>query len=172
VNRQINTIAQYDRARGYDAAAAAAEASWSRADQAIAAASDPSVTPPSPFNGVKWTPGVITWSFATNAGSPTAPFSGSIGAQYQSIVEAAIQTWAAATGLTFQQVSDSPASDIRIGWADFQTSESGEVGYTSWGGTEGFPGSAMVRLEDPSEDRLVAGMSPLLRYRQESLRER
>src|SRR5580700_7835807 len=74
---------------------------------------------------------VITWSFASGSGTSTSPISGSVQSQYQAVIERAIQTWAAATGLTFTQVPASAASDIQIGWGDFDTTSSGTVGYTS-----------------------------------------
>lgn len=89
------------------------------------------------FEGVKVSGDVVTWSFATGPGPADAPFSGTIGAAYKAAIEQGFQAWAAASGLTFEEVPDSASSDIRIGWGDFDTA-SGVVGYTSFsqaGGT-------------------------------------
>jgi predicted Zn-dependent protease len=108
---------------------------------------------------------VITWSFASGSGTSTSPISGSVQSQYQAVIERAIQTWAAATGLTFTQVPASAASDIQIGWGDFDTTSSGTVGYTSSAGDNaGQIQSVIVRLEDPAEDPLIAGIGGALTY--------
>ncbi len=83
------------------------------------------------YESAKWDNNVITWSFANSPGSTSSPFSGYIGTQYQSLVEKAFQAWAEASGLTLEEVLDSQQSDIRIGWGDFDTSDSGVVGFTS-----------------------------------------
>jgi hypothetical protein len=161
----MNVVGQYDLAHGYTTAAATADAAWSRAQQAIAAATNPAVSPPSPFNGIRLTGPVITWSFASGSGTPTSPISGSVQAQYQAVIEQAIQTWATATGLTFTQVPASATSDIQIGWGDFETNSSGTVGYTSSAGDNaGQIQSVIVRLEDPAEDPLIAGVGGALTY--------
>jgi hypothetical protein len=157
--RTMNTVAQYDLSQGDTNGALASDAAWSRSEQAVAAAANPAVSPPPPFNGIHWKGPVVTWSFAVGSGTGDAPFSGSIQPQYQAAIEQAIETWAAATGLTFEEVPDSAASDIRIGWGTFDTSVSGTVGNTSadgYGSGEE-PSSLIVRLEDPSQDKLVAG---------------
>ena len=156
VARTMNTVAQYDLSVGDTAGAAAANQSWNQASAAIAASSNPSAAPPSPFNGIALGGPVVKWSFADNTQAAASPyFSGAIGQQYQATIEQALQTWSAASGLTFVQVADSAAPEIQIGWGDLGTSQSGLVGYTSW-----VPGSNQpidVRLEDPTEDALVAG---------------
>jgi len=103
------------------------------------------------LEGPKWSTQVVTWSFATAEG----PFSGAIGAAYQSTIEAAITRWAQATGLTFQQASDTAATDVRIGWGTFSGSQVGETDYSyQLGGNETFIAGTTVRLEDPSADPL------------------
>lgn len=79
-------------------------------------------------------------------------------AQYQGSIEQAIDAWAAATGLTFEEVPASAGADITIGWGDFDTADTGVVGFTSLQQAGGFilPG-AVVRLEDPSETPLLTG---------------
>ena len=77
-------------------------------------------------------------------------------AQYQPVVEQAIETWAAASGLTLQEVANPAAADIEIGWGDFDTSDSNVIGYTTMQQSGGHlqPG-VIVRMEDPDETALV-----------------
>ena len=162
----IDVIAQYDRAQGNAAGAVRAEAALTEANQAIAGAAGPTIVPaPSPFEGAKWSQPVITWSFATGSGPAGSPFSSTIQAQYQAAIEQAIQTWANATGLTFEEVPNSTASDIRIGWGEFDTADSGVIGLTSYQALAGQlrPG-VIVRLEDPSQDAIVTGADGTLSY--------
>ncbi len=166
VARAMNVIAQYDVSHGFKAAATTADAAWSRTNHAIAAAAQATGTQPSPFNGIQWAPGsVITWSFASPSDTGANPVSDAVQAQYQAIIEQALQTWSAATGVTFQQVANSSAADFQIGWGDFETNVSGTVGYTSYAGISGGQAqSLLVRLEDPSEDPLIAGADGALTY--------
>jgi hypothetical protein len=163
----IHVIAQYDRALGNAVGAAAAEeVGLGQAEQAIAAADAPTTTPaPSAFEGAKWSQPVITWSFATGPGPAGSPFSSTIQAQYQAAIEQAIQTWATASGLTFEEVPDSAASDIRVGWGNFDTADSGVIGLTNYQALAGQlqPG-VIVRLEDPSQDAIAAGANGTLSY--------
>jgi predicted Zn-dependent protease len=108
---------------------------------------------------------VVTWSFATSPGPQTAPFSGDIQAEYQTAVEEAFETWAKAAGITLEEVPDSSTVDIRVGWGDFDTAASGLVGYTTFSSNSGVtaPG-VIVRLEDPSNDPLIAGSGGSLTY--------
>ena len=162
----MNVVGQFDLAHGYTVAASGADAAWNNMKQAIAAAASPGKIPaPSPFEGAKWTTPVITWSFATSPGPNAAPFSGYIQPQYQAAVTQAIQTWAKAAGLKLEQVSDSSASDIRIGWGNFDTGTSGLIGYTSFQSENGQmqPG-VVVRLENPAQDPIITGPGHALIY--------
>jgi predicted Zn-dependent protease len=118
------------------------------------------------YEGAKWnSASVITWSIADRPGTADSPFSGYMGSQYEALVHEAFQIWAAASGLTFEEVADSNQSDIRLGWGDFNTSSTGVVGYTTCEAESGQlqPG-AIIRLEDPSQDSLVAGKGNTLIY--------
>lgn len=162
----IDVIAQYDRSHGFTAAAMEAEAARKEANQLIAAAgTSPGSQPLSPFEAAKWTDKVITWSFASGPGTPTSPFSGSISSQYQAVIKQAVQTWAKASGLTFEQVSGSAASDIRIGWGNFGTAQSGVIGFTSGQiiGDQMQPG-VIIRLENPAETALVSTAGSAFTY--------
>ena len=118
------------------------------------------------FEGAKWSAGsVITWSISNGPGTADAPFSGYMGAQYKGIVQQAFQTWASASSLSFVEVPDSPQSDIRLGWGTFNTSATGVVGHTAGLALSGqmLPGT-IIRLEDPTQDPLVAGAGDILTY--------
>ena len=96
----MNAVAQFDLGHGYTGAAEAARSAWARSEQAVAAADHRTgVVSTSPFIGFKWSEPVITWSFATSDGDPASPFSGSIQAQYQPVIEKAVQAWASAAGI-------------------------------------------------------------------------
>jgi predicted Zn-dependent protease len=162
----VGTIAQYDTTQvNAPLAAAAAEAAQLETTfvSQLQAGSD-GVTSPF-FEGAKWGSNVITWSLATSAGTTASPFSSYIGSQYEALVQEAFQEWAAASGLTFVQVADSSNSDIRIGWGDLNTASSGVVGYTSYQQQSGvLQPNVIVRLEDPSQNALVAGANNTLTY--------
>ncbi len=118
------------------------------------------------YEGAKWNTGTaITWSIAKSQGTAEAPFSGYMGQEYEGLIARAFQTWSAASGLTFQEVADSPAVDIRLGWGQFHTASSGVVGHTVCQAIDGvmLP-NGIVRLEDPSEEPLVAGNGAVLTY--------
>jgi predicted Zn-dependent protease len=153
----IGVIASFDMGVPDVPAARAAQAARQQAFASAATAADAGQGAAN-FEGAQWTGNVITWSFATGAGPQSSPFSGAIGSRYKAVIEQAFQTWAAASGLTFEEVPDSSASDIRVGWGDFDTGQSGVVGYTSYQQQNGAmqPGT-IIRLEDPSQDALVTG---------------
>jgi hypothetical protein len=121
-------------------------------------ATNPGMADTAYYEGTKWNSNVITWSLADSTGTSGSPFSSYMGAQYDALVEQAFQEWGAASGLTFEQVSDSSQSDIRIGWGNFNTTSSGVVGYTSYEyQNDQLDPNVIIRLEDPSQDSLVTG---------------
>ena len=69
------------------------------------------------LEGAKWSSTNVTYSFATStyANDASAPFSNAITGNYQGSIQWALQQWASVTPLTFTQVADSHAADIRIG---------------------------------------------------------
>jgi hypothetical protein len=126
--------------------------------QADVVANSPAVTfEDASLEGAKWGSQVITWSLATTTGPSTAPFSGYISGDYLSAIQSAFATWSAATGITFEQVADSAQSDVRIGWGSFLTSTTGILGYTGYKHQGTDMTSAIIRLEDPTQDALVSG---------------
>jgi hypothetical protein len=122
--------------------------------------------PAIPYEGAKWnTASVVTWSIARTPGTADAPFTGYMGSQYETLVQRAFETWAAASGLKFQQVPDSTASDLRLGWGKFDTASTGIVGHTACQALAGeMMPNGIIRLEDPSQDALVSGPGNTLIY--------
>jgi hypothetical protein len=129
------------------------------------------------FEGPVWGSDVVTWSFAQNNYPADAadPFSASVSGPYQATVLAALQRWQGVSGVTFDQVADSPNTDIRIGFGDLpssneigetdflHTADSINVSKTAPDGTL-FQPDVLVRLEDPSIDPLTAGAGGVLTY--------
>ena len=153
----ISQISAWDVGHGQIGAAAAAQAASFQAGLTALSPASAGILSPS-VTTARWSGGVITWSFGVGAGTVASPFSGAIGAQYQSLVEGAFAAWAAATGLKFMEVADSAAADIRIGWGDFGTATSGVLGYTASPVKSGaLQAGAVIRLEDPSQLALTAG---------------
>ena len=162
---KVNTISSYDQNQGYTKAAAAADASWSRTAQVIKAATVPGTTTPSALATARWGSSTVTWSFSDGPKSGPDPISGSLQSEYQVAVAQAFQTWAAASGITFKEVADGAKSDITIGWGELDPSASGLLGYTDASVRSGVlqPG-ATIRLEDPSQDALIAGSNGSYTY--------
>ncbi|HEY0207394.1 MAG TPA: matrixin family metalloprotease [Acetobacteraceae bacterium] len=111
------------------------------------------------LEGAKWSTTGITYSFATANYSVDSsdPFSSSIAGGYQSSIQWALQQWASVTPLTFTQVADSLAADIRIGFGILNTPSTGVIGQTNlrWTSTGTFVPDEVVRLEDPNQFALV-----------------
>ena len=117
------------------------------------------------FEGPKWRPGPITWSFADTTyatDQAKSPFSSPISsAAYQATVEQAIQKWATVSGLVFQRLPDtaipSNAADIRIGFGKFgavplgSTGTVGQTNYSYYTLDQSFVSDIIIRVEDPSE---------------------
>jgi len=156
VNKNIGSIAQYDLNNGDTIAATAAETALQQA-HAIATSTPTTGTGSAVLEGAKWDQQVITWSLADSSGTNSAPFSSYMGSSYESTVKDAFNAWAAADpGIKFEEVSDSSQSDIRIGFGNFDTANSGVVGYTSYNANNGqMDPDAIIRLEDPTDDPLA-----------------
>jgi predicted Zn-dependent protease len=158
----IGTIAHYDLAQGdttgaqvaqrgrLEAAAAAQAAQSGKAGSAV-------------LDGARWDSHLITWSLASTANATTS--SVYMDAEYEKAAQDAFAKWGSASGLSFQEVTDSAHSDIRIGWDNFDTSNSGVVGYTSFHRHDGqMPSDTRIRLEDPTQLSLVRGADGQLTY--------
>ena len=112
------------------------------------------------FLGPVWRPGPITWSFADftyPADQAKSSFSDplSLIPSAQAVVAQAIQEWANVSGLTFQQVADTPdpnaAADIRIGFGKFDAATTREIGETDYAIGPYFRPDTIIRMEDPTE---------------------
>ena len=161
----IGVIASFDVASGNPAAAHAAEAARLQAEQSAQASSSMQSQMSANFEGAKWSGKTITWSLAEGPGTDALPFSGYLSSAYKPLIEKAFQQWAAASGLTFQEVQDSTSADIRIGWGKFDTATSGVIGYTGYQTSAGqFQPNTIIRLEDPQQDPLVTGKDGQLTY--------
>ena len=114
------------------------------------------------FEAGKWNSNVITWSLASSPGTTGSPFSAYMGAPYTALVQQAFNSWASASGLTFEQVADSSRSDIRLGWDNLNTTSSGVAGYTSYQYQNGqLQPDVIVELENPSQNALSGSGSNL-----------
>ncbi|MYM37529.1 matrixin family metalloprotease [Duganella sp. FT94W] len=96
---------------------------------------------------------VVTWSLASGKGTKAAPFSDYMSPANEAAVRAAFGAWAAAApGITFQEVDDSSQADIRVGYGQFDTADSGIIGYTSLQKQNGvIQSNTIVRVEDPNQ---------------------
>ena len=107
------------------------------------------------LEGAKWSDTNITYSFATFTYGDDAsdPFSGAITGDYQRSIQWALQQWSSVAPLTFTQVADSQAADIRIGFGALGTPSTGVIGQTNlrWTGAGTFVPDQVVRLEDPGQ---------------------
>ena len=117
--------------------------------------------------GPRWPSTTITWSFADPARRSDGGFSGAIGGVHREVVLGAVQSWAKVSGLTLQQVDDTVAADVRIGWGQFGTSAArytiGETAYSYFEDDPFVPG-VRVRLQDPSSHTLVPDADGTLTY--------
>ena len=108
------------------------------------------------LEGPRWQAQPITWAFATYqyaSDLATAPFShvmvpGVIAAE----VAQAFSTWADVSGLALQQVTDSSAPSIRVGFGAFNPAITHQLGQTNYRYSgSSFAPDVVVRLEDPTE---------------------
>lgn len=149
----IGSIAQNDLSQGDYVGASAAETGRRQASESAASLGQGT----SLLEKAKWDSNVITWSMAND--QETAE-----GGEYEADVKNAFATWAAASGLTFEEVSNSSPSDISIGFADLNTDSSGVIGYTSLKEHEGIMSKANIQLEDPTKNALITGSDGELIY--------
>jgi predicted Zn-dependent protease len=168
VSANVSGIAQYVVANGDTNASQAAEIAELDAYAQETYSSSGATNPASyAYEGAKWATKTITWSFANSAGTAASPFSSYVtSTQYQNLVKQAFAAWGAAGGLTLTQVSDSTSADIRVGFGDFSTATSGIAGYTAYQQNSSLQiqPDAILRLEDPTQNALVAGAGGALEY--------
>ncbi|GAA4486783.1 beta strand repeat-containing protein [Gluconacetobacter asukensis] len=156
VTKPVNAIGQYDLSHGLSADAA--DMAWSLDEQAIRAGTgDPGAVAPSLLvGGLVDSHHPVTWSFSETAPRGIPLYGGTIQGAYQAAVEQALDTWSKASGIDFEQVSDSASSDIRIGWGNLDTTNTGVAGVTLLRASAGTlrPGT-MIELETPLQDPLT-----------------
>ncbi|MFG1400195.1 matrixin family metalloprotease [Roseixanthobacter pseudopolyaromaticivorans] len=147
----IGAIAAADLAARNPTAAVAAEAARL---QAMTAANSPVLAGLSAaaFEGPKWTSltatPTITWSLSVPSGGE--------GGQLEGEIQQAFATWGQASGLQFKEVAGETSADIQVGWKDFDTAATGELGYTEFSAERGsIQHGARIFLEDPAQDALI-----------------
>lgn len=114
--------------------------------------------------GPRWASRSLTWSYASPgaASDALAPFSSAIADPYKGDVQAAFDAWAAASGLRFTLVPDSPEAGIRVGFGTFSD---GQIGQTdSRSDSSGLLPGVVVRVQDPAATPLVPSGTGGLRY--------
>nr|WP_241022450.1 matrixin family metalloprotease [Burkholderia sp. Se-20373] len=80
-------------------------------------------------------------------------------------VKSAFSTWAAASGLKFEEVETSSTADIRLGWANLDTAQTGAVGFTLYQADHGvFAPGVRIQLESPNQNALTSGEDGQLTY--------
>ncbi|MDE1150871.1 MAG: matrixin family metalloprotease [Azospirillaceae bacterium] len=144
LGQDIGSIAQRDLASGDQTAAAVAVAGLQQA-AAVAALTPTDGTGSAVLEGAKWDSQVVTWAVGSGVD--------------ESVVAQAFATWGAATGITFQEVTDPSQANIDVQAADLDTADSGVVGYTTDHTADGAITQATVRVEDTGETALVTDAS-------------
>ncbi|WP_145754748.1 matrixin family metalloprotease [Nitrospirillum amazonense] len=140
VGKDIGAIASYDLANSNQAGATAAEAGLKQA-ASIANGTATDGTGSAVLEGAKWDSQVVTWSAGAGVDEAAAL--------------QAFASWAQATGLTFQEVSDPSKANIQIDAADLGTDTTGIVGYTTYAAKDGALAHATVRVESTDQTALV-----------------
>ncbi|WP_414441443.1 matrixin family metalloprotease [Burkholderia sp. 22PA0106] len=149
LSSNVAAIAQFDQSQGNGIAAMAAQNGLAQAAEMSRDTEAASGAGPNVLEGARWNVPTITWSFNDTSGSQ--------GSQYESEIEQAFATWAAASGLNFEEVSSTASSDISINWADLNTATTGEVGYTTFKAANGvIAAGASIELESPTQDGFVS----------------
>jgi hypothetical protein len=107
----------------------------------------------------KWSSPVVTWNFAAPSGEED-----STDLVYEAQMQQAFAAWSAASGLTFEEVSNPSQADIQIGFGDLSTASNAVVGSVSGQAQNGYITGAGIELEDPTKDALVPGSGGQLTY--------
>jgi predicted Zn-dependent protease len=148
----VGSVAQHDIDVGNLAGAVVAEAAFRQAQQ-TAETAPTSDTGQAVDSGAKWGAGAISWSFTNTQDN-----------QYDAFAQQAFSEWASASGLTFAEIANSSQADIQISFGDLGSPTSGVVGYTTNATYNGAISSALIQLENPSEDALVKTAGGALMY--------
>ena len=118
------------------------------------------------LTGPRWASRSLTWSYASpGVADAAAPFSSAVGDTYKADVQAAFDTWAAASGLRFTPVADGATGvDIRVGFGRFSGTQVGRTDYSYDPASGRFVPGVIVRAEDPGETPLVPSGTGGWRY--------
>ena len=143
VGTDIGSIARYDLSQGDQSGATLAEAALRQIHEVIDNNVQSAV-----LDGAKWDKSVVTWNFAGATGDAEAT------------ARQAFAEWGAVTGIDFKEATSAATPpDITLGWANFDTSNSGVIGFTQPSGS-----GELIQIENPSEDPLVVGADGQLTY--------
>lgn len=155
--KNIGSVARQDLANGEVGAAVAAELELHHVYQLSTAAPQAAGAASVVYEAARFDHQVVTWSIATSQGTKAAPFSAYMTPENEAAVRAAFGAWAAAApGITFREVGDSAQADIRVGYGQFDTADSGVIGYTSLKKKDGaIQSNTIVRVEDPHQTALA-----------------
>jgi hypothetical protein len=150
----IGSIAQFDIAHGKPGAAKVAQKARGEIENAI------SHNAKVALSGAVWENNTVTWSVGSGG-----DFSSSMSPSEVEAVRQAFAEWSKATGLNFEEVASPGAADITVGMGSFDTPNTGVVGFTTFREKAGhIPSGAVVRVEDVSEDALVADTAGISVY--------
>jgi len=151
-----SALAQYQLKQGKIEEAAFAQQAFADLKQTLAANTGQAV-----YEAVHWKQPVITWSMAQQG----SEFSRYMDSEQETAIAQAFTVWSEASGLQFQEVTDSTQANIRFGWGDFNTAETGVIGLTTLGVShDRLKQQAIVRLEDSRQDALLVGQTGELTY--------
>jgi predicted Zn-dependent protease len=113
------------------------------------------------YEGAKWADKTITWSFAGAGGDVSDAVTNT---KEQQAVEAAFQAWAKASGLNFVELAPGAAANIEVGFSDFNTSSTNQIGLTTYSSDSDTLSNAKVELEDPNQSPLTTNANGQLVY--------
>jgi hypothetical protein len=92
--------------------------------------------------------GVVTWSVATsNLAGQDASFSGFLTSEMTAEVHQAFDRWSSVANITFAEVTDSAAANIRFGLLNMD-GVGGQLGYSTWHYTSGLMQRAEVKFDN------------------------
>ncbi|HEY8158034.1 MAG TPA: matrixin family metalloprotease [Methylobacter sp.] len=143
-----SALAEYQSKQGKTEEASIAQQAFVGLKQTLASNTGKAVYEP-----VRLEQPVITWSMAQQG----SEFSHYMGDEQETAISQAFAVWSEASGLQFQEVVDSAEANIRFGWGDFNTAETGVIGLTTLGVShDRMKQQAIIRLEDNQQLALSA----------------
>ncbi|TDR76420.1 matrixin [Paludibacterium purpuratum] len=114
---------------------------------------------PFELEGGQWSQSTVSWS-TTNIGTDAQTANAINLATQQAFAQ-----WSAITGLHFQQTQDPAQANIQIKLGDFNTAETGIIGYTGYTIQSGqFTSGTAITIENPNETALATNALGELQY--------